>query len=303
MSPPKPSTKTSTKSPNKGATAASTKASPTATVPTPELDSADRPRERRQRVQAAETGMVVLKGLARLGGRASLTALAAHVDESPAKVHRYLMSLIAEGLVDQEVATQQYHLGLEALMVGVAAMRQADPLRISEPVLIRLRESLAVTCFIAVMGNKGPTIVRFEEPALPVTVNVRVGSVLSMLWSATGRAFLGALDEAPIQQMALAELAESPDDLRALLDRDDPIGGLRRQVRAAGCATVKDTNLRGISAVSAPLYDHTGRPCAVLTALGATGGFDVSANGKIVAAVKKEAAAASAALGYVEEGA
>lgn len=298
MTPPKPSTKTSTKSPIKGATAASTKASTTATV-----DSTDRPRERRQRVQAAETGMVVLKGLARLGGRASLTALAAHVDESPAKVHRYLMSLIAEGLVDQEVATQQYHLGLEALMVGVAAMRQADPLRISEPVLIRLRESLAVTCFIAVMGNKGPTIVRFEEPALPVTVNVRVGSVLSMLWSATGRAFLGALDEAPIQQMALAELAESPDELRALLDRDDPIGGLRRQVRAAGCATVKDTNLRGISAVSAPLYDHTGRPCAVLTALGATGGFDVSADGKIVAAVKKEAAAASAALGYVGEGA
>jgi DNA-binding IclR family transcriptional regulator len=297
MTPPKPSTKTSTKSPTKGATAASTKASTTATV-----DSTNRPRERRQRVQAAETGMVVLKGLARLGGRASLTALAAHVDESPAKVHRYLMSLIAEGLVDQEVATQQYHLGLEALMVGVAAMRQADPLRISEPVLIRLRESLAVTCFIAVMGNKGPTIVRFEEPALPVTVNVRVGSVLSMLWSATGRAFLGALDEAPIQQMALAELAESPDDLRALLDRDDPIGGLRRQVRAAGCATVKDTNLRGISAVSAPLYDHTGRPCAVLTALGATGGFDVSADGKIVAAVKKEAAAASAALGYVGEG-
>lgn len=297
MTPPKPSTKTSTKSPIKGATVASTKASTTATV-----DSTDRPRERRQRVQAAETGMVVLKGLARLGGRASLTALAAHVDESPAKVHRYLMSLIAEGLVDQEVATQQYHLGLEALMVGVAAMRQADPLRISEPVLIRLRESLAVTCFIAVMGNKGPTIVRFEEPALPVTVNVRVGSVLSMLWSATGRAFLGALDEAPIQQMALAELAESPDELRALLDRDDPIGGLRRQVRAAGCATVKDTNLRGISAVSAPLYDHTGRPCAVLTALGATGGFDVSADGKIVAAVKKEAAAASAALGYVGEG-
>ncbi|WP_434644434.1 IclR family transcriptional regulator domain-containing protein [Achromobacter piechaudii] len=289
-----------TKTPAKTSAKALEKTPASAPVQSNALDfeSDSRPRERRQRVQAAETGMVVLKGLARLGGRASLTALAAHVDESPAKVHRYLMSLIAEGLVDQEVATQQYHLGLEALMVGVAAMRQADPLRISEPVLIRLRESLAVTCFIAVMGNKGPTIVRFEEPALPVTVNVRVGSVLSMLWSATGRAFLGALDEAPIQRMALAELAEAPDDLRALLDRDDPIGGLRRRVRAAGCATVKDTNLRGISAVSAPLYDHTGRPCAVLTALGATGGFDVSPNGKVVEAVKREAAAASAALGY-----
>ncbi|CAB3862366.1 IclR family transcriptional regulator [Achromobacter animicus] len=271
--------------------------------PESDLDSAQdpaaRPRERRQRVQAAETGMSVLKGLARLGGRASLTALAAHVGESPAKVHRYLMSLIAEGLVDQEVATQQYHLGLEALYVGVAAMRQADPLRIGEPALVRLRESLAVTCFIAVMGNKGPTIVRFEEPGLPVTVNVRVGSVLSMLWSATGRAFLGLLDEAPVRALAEAELAGAPAEQRALLDRDDPIGVLRRDVRAAGCATVKDTNLPGISAVSAPLYDHTGRVCAVLTALGATGGFDVSAGGAVVAAVKREALAASVALGYV----
>ncbi|HAP27019.1 MAG TPA: IclR family transcriptional regulator, partial [Achromobacter sp.] len=189
--------------------------------PESDLDSAQdpaaRPRERRQRVQAAETGMSVLKGLARLGGRASLTALAAHVGESPAKVHRYLMSLIAEGLVDQEVATQQYHLGLEALYVGVAAMRQADPLRIGEPALVRLRESLAVTCFIAVMGNKGPTIVRFEEPGLPVTVNVRVGSVLSMLWSATGRAFLGLLDEAPVRALAQTELAGAPAEQRALL--------------------------------------------------------------------------------------
>jgi hypothetical protein len=38
--------------------------------------------ERRRRVQSAVTGMAVLKGLARMGGRASLTALAAHIEES-----------------------------------------------------------------------------------------------------------------------------------------------------------------------------------------------------------------------------
>ncbi|MNK29388.1 hypothetical protein D3C87_477820 [compost metagenome] len=102
-----------------------------------------------------------------------------------------------------------------------------------------------------------------------------------------------------MQALAEAELAGAPAEQRALLDREDPIGALRREVRDAGCATVKDTNLRGISAVSAPLYDHTGRVCAVLTALGATGGFEVSADGAVVAAVKKEALAASVALGYV----
>lgn len=264
----------------------------------PSPEPLPRPRERRQRVQAAETGMAVLKGLARLGGRASLTALSAQVGEPPAKVHRYLASLSEEGLVSQDAGSQQYFLGPEALRIGMAAMRQADPIRVAEPALVRLRESLEVTCFIAVMGNKGPTIVRFEEPGLPVTVNVRVGSVLPLLWSATGRAFLGFLDERAVQALAGQELAAATPEQRALLPSADPIGTLQREVHAAGCAAVRDTNLRGISAVAAPLFDHAGRVCAVLTALGATGGFDASVDGPVAQAVRREARAISAVLGH-----
>ncbi|WP_233863642.1 IclR family transcriptional regulator [Paraburkholderia adhaesiva] len=259
-------------------------------------------RERRQRVQSAQTGMAVLKGLARLGGRASLTGLAAYVGESPAKVHRYLASLIDEGLVAQDTGSQQYLLGPEAMMIGVAAMRQADPVRIAEPALMRLREQLEVTTFVAVMGNMGPTIIRFEEPGLPVTVNVRVGSVMSLLWSSTGRVFLGMLDDARVLAQAEDELSQAEASLRAQLDSADPIGALRRSVQATQCASVKDTNLKGISAVSAPVFDHTGKLCAVLTALGATGGFDASPDGPVAVALRREAAAASALLGYATPG-
>lgn len=258
------------------------------------------PRERRQRVQSAQTGMAVLKGLARLGGRASLSGLAASVGESPAKVHRYLVSLIEEGLVAQDPSTQQYLLGAEAMMIGVAAMRQADPVRIAEPALVRLRESLEVTCFVAVMGNKGPTIIRFEEPGLPVTVNVRVGSVMSLLWSSTGRVFLGLLDDTRVLGQAQDELAHADADLRRTLDANDPVGALRRDVQAAQCASVRDTNLKGISAVSAPIFDQTGKLCAALTALGASGGFDASPDGPVGQALRAEAATASRLLGYLK---
>ncbi|AOJ85249.1 IclR family transcriptional regulator (plasmid) [Burkholderia sp. MSMB0856] len=262
--------------------------------------TADAPkRERRQRVQSAETAVVLLKGLATLGGRASLTALAASVEESPAKVHRYLVSLMEESLVAQEPLTQLYVLGTECLTIGLAAMRLVDPIRVAEPSLVRLRESLEVTSFVAVMGNRGPTIVRFEEPGLPVTVNVRVGSVMSMLWSATGRVFLGLLDESHVRAIAEAELAQAPDDLRGQLDANDPIGRLRAEVQASQCATVKDTNLKGISAVAAPLFDFNGRLCGTLTALGATGGFDSAIDGPVAAAVCREAQAISTRLGYV----
>jgi DNA-binding IclR family transcriptional regulator len=258
-------------------------------------------RQRRQRVQSASTAVVLLKGLATLGGRASLTALAAYVEESPAKVHRYLVSLMEESLVAQEPLTQLYVLGTECLAIGLAAMRLVDPIRVAEPSLVLLRESLEVTCFVAVMGNRGPTIVRFEEPGLPVTVNVRVGSVMSVLWSATGRVFLGLLDESRVRAMAEDELAHAPADLRDQLDANDPVGRLRAEVQAAQCATVKDTNLKGISAVAAPLFDFNGRLCGTLTALGATGGFDSSINGPIAAAVRREAQAISVRLGYVTE--
>lgn len=263
---------------------------------------APRSRERRQRVQSAELGMAVLKGLAQLNGRASLTALAAHVGESPAKVHRYLVSLMAEDLVSQDAGSQHYHLGAEAIQIGLAAMRQADPIRVAEASLIRLRERLEVTSFVAVMGNMGPTIVRFEEPGLPVTVNVRVGSVMSLVWSATGRAFLALLDESRVRALAEAEITAATPSRRQLLDASDPIGSLRREVHAAHCAVVRDTYLPGISAVAAPVYDYAGRVCAVLTALGASGGFDPDADGPIAQAVRREAQAASVLLGYRDTG-
>lgn len=255
-------------------------------------------RARRQRVQSAETGMAVLKGLARLGGRASLTALAGSLGESPAKVHRYLASLQEEGLVAQDSGSQQYLLGTEAIAIGLAALRQADPIRVAEPALVHLRESLGVTSFLAVLGNKGPTVLRIEEPGLPVTVNVRPGSVLSLLWSASGRAFLGFVDEQALRAMAEQELAQTPAEQRRQLPARQPIDQLCQQVREAGCASVVDTLLRGISAVAAPVHDHSGRVCAVITALGATGGFDASPQGPIALAVREQAQRISRLLGH-----
>ena len=92
--------------------------------------------ERRRRVQSAEVGMGILKALCRLGGAASLTAVAAEVQESTAKVHRYMASLIQEGMVAQNPATQHYYLGQQAIAIGLAALRQCDPIRLGEPALV-----------------------------------------------------------------------------------------------------------------------------------------------------------------------
>lgn len=262
-----------------------------------DIDTNARPR--RQRVQAVATGIAVLKGLARLGGRASLTVLAKHVSENPAKVHRYLISMMEEDLVSQDAVSLQYYLGAGSIQIGLAAMRLADPIRVAEPALVRLRESLEMTCFIAVMGNKGPTIVRFEEPGLPVTLNVRVGSVLPLLWSATGRVFLGFLDDSRVERLARDELSQAADAKQAPPNAADLIGAIKKEVRDAGMAIVRDTNLQGISAIGVPIFDFSNHVSAVLTVLGATGGFDATPDSPVARALRRESAAISTALGHL----
>lgn len=242
--------------------------------------------------------MSILKALARLGGSASLTVLAQEVEENAAKVHRYLSSLAQAGLVAQNPASQHYHLGPESIRIGLAALRQCDPVRLGEASLLRLRESLQVTCFIAVMGNLGPTVLRIEEPTLPVSVNIRPGSVLPLLWSATGRTFLAFSSDADITRRAEEEFAQGTAEQRSLLAVAHPVASLRRQVREQGCAIVNDTLLRGISAVSAPILDARGHVCAALTALGASSGFDTRPGGAVCPAVMREAASISAAMGF-----
>ena len=254
--------------------------------------------DRRQRVQSAEMGLSVLKALTRLGGAASLTATAAEVDESPAKVHRYLASLCQQGFVEQSPVNQHYYLAQESIAIGLAALRQCDPIRLGEASLQRLRQALEVTAFLAVMGNKGATVLRMEEPTLPVTVNIRAGSVLSTLWSATGRVFLGFSSDRLVIDMAEQELAEASADRRSQLDGTRPVEQLRQQVRARGWAMANDSLLKGISALAAPVFDATGNVCACLTTLGATGGFDLRPDGAICPALLQEARLISRAMGY-----
>lgn len=258
-----------------------------------------RRREERGGVKAATTTAAVLKGLSALGGRASLAGLAAQLRTHPATLHRYLKSLVAEGLVAQDPISAAYALGPEAIAVGLAAMRQSDPIRAAEPALSRLRDELDATSILAVPGNRGPTVVRLEEPADPVVVNLRPGFVMSVLWSATGRALLAAGRDARLLALAREELEAAPPARRALLAADEPIARLCAEIRAAaGIATVRDLYLDGVSAAAAPLLDFTGAVKAVLTVLGPTARFPVDPDGPVVAALRREAAAVCARLGH-----
>lgn len=260
-------------------------------------EPAARPAARRSSVQSAGTGLAVLKMLATMGGAASLSALGERLEESPAKVHRYLASLIKAGFVQQEPETARYVLGVESIAIGLAAMRQSDVLTLASQQLAHLADEHGLSCFVAVAGNRGPTIVRWFEAGQPVTVNVKVGSVMPVLWSATGRAFAAFSSRRDIAQLLDAELAQASAAQRKLLPNRAAVDALLDEIRAFGCAPLQDVLLNGVSAVAVPVFDADQRLAAVMTALGISGTFDPSPGGETAQRVLRAGDAVSARVG------
>ena len=155
-------------------------------------------------IQSVEIGLRVAKVLAESPGALQLKELAARAGLSASKTHRYLVSLTRVGLVQQ--VDGRYDLGGMALGFGLAALARIDVVRSASPALASVRDRTGATTFLAVWGYNGPTIVRWEESSHPVTLNVRVGSTMPLLTSATGRLFAAFLPAEQTDAMLRGEV-------------------------------------------------------------------------------------------------
>ncbi len=265
-------------------------------------------------IQSAEIALDVLTRLAELGGALSVSELGRSLDMPRAKVHRYLVSLERRGYVEQDAASARYRLGPQALHTGLAALADVDFVKLAAGGLDGLSAAIGQTVFISVWGQHGPTIVQWRDARLPVTVNVRVGSVLPLLNSATGRVYAAWLPETLALPRALAEwdallgqdadAERRRDAARALGAAEpprDPAAALRQQwqaTRQRGYASVSGHLLHGIDSAAVPVLDAQGRLAGAITGLGLHGGFDLAPEGEPVRALVAAAADCSRRLGW-----
>lgn len=265
-------------------------------------DPTTQPPSKQQGIQSIEIGGAILRALITSGRPAMLKDIARLSNMPPAKAHRYLVSFQRMGLVNQDLQSARYHLGPFALTLGLSALAALDPPRLSVPILEELCDEIGMGVGLAVWGSGGATVVRYIDTGNAISVSLKVGRVLALHDSATGRCFTAFGSNAVVQQALAAELKQvaaatktSVADLKKAQDKQNE-ESRRYGIACAGGSS----HIPGINGLSAPVFNHTGQMVAAITALGSAGVFNADPKSKEAALVKAAAAKLSNLLGYNE---
>ena len=254
-------------------------------------------------IGSVETAAVILGALAEGGGQMPLGELAVAAGMHRAKVHRYLISLTRSGLVAQPHRNGAYSIGPRAISIGLAGLRQVAPIRVTYEALPELRDRVDETVFLAIWGDMGVTCIGLEESAHPVTLNIRVGSVLPFLSTAAGQVFAAYMPRTRVDQFAEKDRVHSRRRPVVALDLSRPQRDrLLREVRERRMARVRGALFAGVNAMAAPIFDHRGYLSTVVGVMGRQETLDVAWDGAAANELTEFAERLSRRLGYANDG-
>jgi DNA-binding IclR family transcriptional regulator len=232
-------------------------------------------------------GASLLRTIAKQGGAASLPEIAQASGLLLARTHRYLVSLVKSGLLDYDSVSGRYNLGSLVLELGLTALERIDAVRLGSDMLRRLTERLNVTSTLSVWGSNGTTIIKCEMARSNRINQIREGTNLALLTSATGRIFFTYLPRRDTQEFLNRQNTKS-------LSRDE-LEALRADIRRVGIA--KNSGDTNRDALAAPVFNYEGKLAMVITIVADLNSMDMELDGSTARELRNTAEELSRQLG------
>ena len=250
-------------------------------------------------IQSIEVGGRLLLALANSQTPLTLRDLSRRADLPAARAHPYLVSFGRLKLIEQEPETGRYALGPAALQLGLTCLHQLDPVRAALPVAQQLAAETGHAAALAVWGNFGPTVIRMIDAREPLHVSMRVGTVMSIVGTATGRAFAGAMSAERLARVRASALGDPEGHKTTLLNaKSRDLREATKELRDHGVSRAVGRPIPGVNAFSAPAFDHEGEVVIAITALDHQERLCADWNSDAARAVRAAAAEISSRLGW-----
>lgn len=219
-------------------------------------------------VQSLEVGLTVLDALIAHNAPMMLKELAEVLAMHPAKVHRYVVSLVRMNYAKQ-MDDGRYTLGDQAWHLGMRSIQRTDVIQAAQPMIYELHRQIDCGLQISKWSSQGPLIVQWIEPNQSVSVITRVGSIMPLLNSATGRAYAAFMPEDIVRPLMQREWDAKKAQGQDVYPKDwAEFQTLKDSIVEKGFATVSGDFLAGVNSFCVPIFNGHGEIEFCIAALG-----------------------------------
>lgn len=226
---------------------------------------------KRRGIQSVELAAEILDVVVNKARALTLTEIAELVDTSPSRTYTYLVSLTRSGLLARDSLTMEFSPGPLSLRLGADALLDFPKVRSVIPLADDFGKEHGVNIFLTVWTPYGPIAVRNIEWGDVLNIGFRQGALLSLSRTATGKLFSAYQDAQEIERVIASQrlVREGIDHFRS--------SGFQSEletIKACRVSVSRGVPTPSVSAISAPVFDASGKIALAITAFGASRSFD-----------------------------
>jgi DNA-binding IclR family transcriptional regulator len=209
----------------------------------------------RYRAPALEKGLDILELLSGHPEGLAQAEVARSLERSVGEIFRMLNCLVERGYVSIQRPGDRYVLTLKLFELSHRHAPLARLLDAALPLMRALAEEVHQSCHLAVLHEgRGIVIAQADAPG-EIGFAVRVGSVIQLASTASGRVLLAFQDEEDRRKL-LAQ-AHAP--------HESTMAGALEKVQRRGYEDMESTRIRGVHDYSYPVFNHRGAALGALT--------------------------------------
>lgn len=247
------------------------------------------------RLSSVAAAIRVLKAFSEEEVELGISNLAQRLDLAKSTVHRLAVTLVAEGLLEQNPANGRYRLGIALFALGALVRRRLDVSNQAQPFLHVLRERSGETVHLAIMDQTSIMYLFTLESPQAIRMRSYIGTRKPAFCTSEGRAML-AFSSPDLVGRVIAEglparTANTPTDPKALLK-------ILEAVRADGYAFDNEESEDGMRGIAAPIRDSSGNVIAAAGLCGPTQRLTKKALRNFIPQLLSTTEAISVRLGY-----
>jgi DNA-binding IclR family transcriptional regulator len=263
--------------------------------PEPDEDGASR-----GRLSSVTTALRLLKAFSEEEVELGISTLAKRLGVAKSTVHRLAVTLVSEGMLEQNRDNGRYRLGLALFRLGALVRRRMDVSSEAKPYLSDLREKTGETVHLAVLDGTEIMYVYNMESRQGVRMRSDIGVRKPAYCTADGQAMLAWQPQALVDRVVRGGLrARTPQTIT------DPARLLKalEAVRQRGCAVEDEESEIGMRCIAAPVRNDSGEVVAAVGVAGPVSRLTKKTLASFAPHVIGTAAAISARLGHPGRGA